>query len=339
VNPSTGALKGVVCVRAGVVESFHRVHVALVESGGQMVASWGRPDITVVYRSAAKPFQAVPLVEDGVVDHFGITPPELALAAASHNGEAAHLEGVRRILHRVGCREGDLKLGPLRPLGPDAADTLLRSGGSILPIHNNCSGQHAAMLGLARIHDWPLESYLEADHPLQVRMLAEMSRFTGLRNEEIATMVDGCGMVAFGVPLRAVAHSFARFGAAASKERGPREILTSMAGHPFMVGGTGRLCTRLAETTRGELIGKLGAEGVYGITMPREGLGLAVKVEDGGIRAGDPAVIRALDELSLLSPEAAEALEPFRRPSITNSRGERVGELFGTYPLRRGAAT
>ena len=190
-NPSTGALKGVVCVRAGVVESFHRVHVALVDSGGTTVASWGRPDITVVDRSAAKPFQAVPLVEDGVVAHFGITPSELALAAASHNGEAAHLDGVRRILLRVGCREGDLKLGPLPPLGAEASETLFRSGEPILPIHNNCSGQHAAMLGLAKIRDWPLESYLEADHPLQVRMLAEMSRFTGLKKEEIATMVDG----------------------------------------------------------------------------------------------------------------------------------------------------
>ena len=146
-------------------------------------------------------------------------------------------------------------------------------------------------------------------------------------------------MAALGDPLRAVALSFARLGTAATTETGPREVLRSMADHPFMVGGTGRLCTRLAETTRGELIGKLGAEGVYGITMPGEGLGLAMKVEDGGIRAGDPAVIRALDELSLLGGEAAEALEPFRRPSIRNSRGERVGELYGTFPLRRGVAT
>jgi L-asparaginase II len=325
-------------MRAGVVESFHRVHVALVESGGRMLASWGRPDFTVVYRSAAKPFQAIPLVEDGAVGHFGIAPPELALAAASHNGEPLHVEGVRSILDRVGCREADLKLGPLRPLGSGAADALLRSGEPILPIHNNCSGQHAAMLGLARIHDWPLESYLEPEHPLQLRMLAEMSRFTALRKEEIATMVDGCGMVAFAAPLRAVALSFARFGAAASTERGPREILRSMADHPFMVGGTGRLCTRLAEATKGRLVGKLGAEGVYGITMPGEGLGLAVKVEDGGMRAGDPAVMRALDELSLLGQEAAEALEPFRRPLIRNSRGDLVGELFGTYPLRGGGA-
>ncbi|MGW8267090.1 MAG: asparaginase, partial [Longimicrobiales bacterium] len=293
--------------------------------------------ILVVYRSAAKPFQAIPLVEDGVVDHFGLPPDELALAAASHNGEPRHLAGVTRILRRVGCVEEDLGLGPLLPLGPEAATALLRSGDPVRPIHNNCSGQHAALLGLARIHDWPLPSYLEAGHPLQRRMLAEMERFTGLKGTAIHTMVDGCGMVAFGVPLRSMALSFARLGAAAREEDGPRRILEAMAGHPFMLGGTGRLCTRLPEVTGGRLIGKLGAEGVYGITIPGEGLGFALKVEDGGMRAGDPAVLRALETLGLLGPEESEALHAFRRPELRNSRGEVVGEMRGTFSFQGGS--
>ena len=320
------------------MESFHRVHALLVEPSGKVLASFGRTDLTVVYRSAAKPFQAIPLVEDGVVDHFGLEPRELALAAASHNGEPEHLAGVREILRRVGCREEDLGLGPLLPLGPEAARALLGSGSPVLPIHNNCSGQHAAMLGLARIHDWPISSYLEADHPLQRRMSAEMARFTGLREADLATMVDGCGMVAFGAPLHAMAVSFARLGAAASEEEGPRRVLEAMSGNPFMLGGTERLCTRLAEVTGGRLVGKLGAEGVYGITIPDEGLGFALKVEDGGIRAGDPAVIRALDELGLLRPDEADALHSFRRPEIRSSRGDVVGELRGTFSFGGGAS-
>ena len=336
-KPGRESLEGVVCLRNGTVESFHRVHAVLVQPSGKVVASFGRRDITVVYRSAAKPFQAIPLVEDGVVDHFGLEPPELALAAASHNGEPEHLAGVQEILRRVGCTEDDLGLGPLLPLGSEAAKALLRSGDTVRPIHNNCSGQHAAMLGLARINDWPLHSYLDADHPLQKRMLAEMARFTRMREKDLATMVDGCGMVAFGAPLQAMAVSFARLGEVAPGEDGPRRILNAMAGHPFMLGGTGRLCTRLVEVTGGRLVGKLGAEGVYGITLREEGLGLALKVEDGGIRAGDPAVIRALDELGLLSPAESEALDPFRRPEIRNSRGDVVGEIRGTFSFGGGS--
>jgi len=328
--------QGVLCTRNGILESFHRVHGVLADPRGTVLAWVGEPDRTVVYRSAAKPFQAVPLVEDGVVDRFGLSGPELALAAASHNGEPSHVAGVKGILERVGFGEDDLHLGPLLPLGAQAAEALLRSGEPVLPIHNNCSGQHAAMLGLARIHGWDPDSYLAPDHPLQQRMLDEMARFTGLRRKDIPTVVDGCGMVAFGAPLKVVAASFARLGSASRTEDGPRGVLEAMAGSPFMVGGSGRLCTRLGEVTRGRLIGKLGAEGVYAIAMPREGLGLALKVEDGGVRAGDPAVIRALNELGFLSDSEAEALQPFRRKEITNSRGETVGELRGTFTFQGG---
>jgi L-asparaginase II len=335
---TTETLPGVVCLRNGILESFHRVHVVLADHSGRVLASVGRRDLPVVYRSAAKPFQAVPLVEDGVVDRFGLTASQLALAAASHNGEPEHLRGVLGILHRVGCTEEELGLGPLLPLGPEAAEALLRSGNPVRSIHNNCSGQHAAMLGLAKLHGWPLDSYLEGNHPLQRRMLAEMARFTGLREEEIPTMVDGCGMVAFAVPLESMALSFARLAAASAVEEGPRRILQAMAHHPFMVGGTGRLCTRLAEATGGRLVGKLGAEGVYGIAFPGDGLGLAVKVEDGGMRAGDPAVIRALDQLGLLRPQEGDALGSFRKQDIRNSRGEIVGEMRGTFVFEGGSS-
>lgn len=330
--------QGVICARNGVVESFHRVHVVLANHRGVVLASFGEPGRMVVYRSAAKPFQAIPLVEDGVVDRFGLTGPDLALAAASHNGEDPHLAGVRTILARTGFEERDLRLGPSLPLGPGAASDLLRSGDAVSALHNNCSGQHAAMLGLVRIHGWDPESYLASAHPLQQRMLEEMARFTGLRRRNIPTVIDGCGMLAFGASLRAMAISFARLAAASRTEDGPRGVLDAMARFPFMVGGSGRLCTRLPEITGGRLVGKLGAEGVYGVAIPGEGLGLAVKVEDGGVRAGDPAVVRALDMLRLLTASEAEALEPFRRKEITNSRGDVVGELRGTFSFQKGPA-
>ncbi len=326
--------EGVWCTRRGVVESLHLVNAVVVDQTGRMVASHGDPDWITVYRSAAKPFQAIPLVDDGVVDLFELSRAELVLAAASHNGEEEHLAGVRGILHKVGMSEEALCLGPLAPLRKEAAEGLCRSGLPVKPIHNNCSGQHAAMLGLARVHGWPVESYLDANHPLQERMLREMVRYTGLPQEKIRTMPDGCGMVAFAVPLRNMARSFAVLGKAAGHEKGPSRLLGAMTAHPFMLGGTDRLCTALIEATGGRVIGKLGAEGVYGMTLPDEGLGIALKVRDGGMRAGDSAAVRILDLLGVLSQGAAEALGPFRSFSVRNTLGEEVGEVSANFHMQ-----
>jgi L-asparaginase II len=331
---SEGSLsKGVWCTRSGVVESLHRVHAAVVTDAGKILAQHGNVDWVTVYRSAAKPFQAIPLVDDGVVAEFGLEKPEVALTAASHNGEDIHLEGVARILEKVGQDPESLRLGPFPPLLPEAAEALYRSGAQVTPVHNNCSGQHAAMLGLVQIHGWPMESYLDPDHPLQDRMMEEMVRFTGMDRGKIRTMPDGCGMVAFGVPLRVMARSFATLGTLSGTEAGPAHILDAMATHSYMLGGKNRLCSALPEVTRGRLIGKLGAEGVYCVSVPGEGLGIAVKVEDGGIRAGDSAAVRVLDLFGLLEPEEAEALQGFRRTTIRNTLGEDVGELFANFDL------
>jgi L-asparaginase II len=333
---SGGSLsKGVWCTRNGVVESLHRVHAAVVTDAGKVLARHGEVDWLAVYRSAAKPFQAIPLVEDGVVAEFGLEKPEVALASASHNGEDVHLEGVAGILEKVDQPPSALRLGPFPPLLPEAAEALYRSGASVTPMHNNCSGQHAAMLGLAQIHGWALDTYLQPTHPLQGRMMEEMVRFTGLVREEIRTMPDGCGMVAFGVPLRAMARSFAKLGAAAGNELGPSHVLDSMATHSYMLGGKGRLCSALPQVTGGRLVGKLGAEGVYCVSVPEEGLGVAVKVEDGGIRAGDSAAVRVLELFGLLQPQEVEALHGFRRTVLRNTLGEDVGEISANFDLER----
>lgn len=326
---------GVVCTRNGVVESAHRVHAVAVEGSGRILASCGHPDWPVVYRSAAKPFQAVPLVEEGVADQFGFSGPELALCCASHNGEPIHVQTAAKILEKVGAEPEELKLGPHPPLRPEAAEALFREDGTVLSLHNNCSGQHAGMLGLARIKGWPTETYLEREHPLQRRMLEEVARFTGLPQTDISEVVDGCGMVAFGVPLVRMAVSFATLGVLASTEHGPARIVEAMTSHPFLLGGTERLCTDLPIASRGRILGKLGAEGVYGIALPSEGLGIAVKIEDGGFRALDPAVLRVLEELAVLSEAELEELSNYRRKPIRNTLGHEVGEIRAEFSLKR----
>jgi L-asparaginase II len=327
----------IVLRRGGVVESRHRVHVAVTGPEGMLLAWAGDPELVTHFRSAAKPFQALPLVEDGVVEAYGLTDEELALTCGSHGGEEVHVACARRILEKAGVPEAALELGAHPPMNPEAARTLNREGREPLPVHNNCSGKHAGMLALARHHGWPLEGYRLPNHPVQRRMVREIGRWTGVPEGEIRPGVDGCGVVCFGVPLRAMARSWAALAAAAAKgDGGPGAVVQAMAAHPFQVAGTGRLCTRVMEVTRGTVLAKVGAEGVYGAASRNGRLGIALKVEDGSKRAADAALIRVLELLDLLDGGAMEALAAYRGAMpVPNSRGDAAAFLEAELELRR----
>jgi len=320
-------------VRGGIVESRHRVHVAVSDAQGTLVAWLGEPGLGVFYRSAAKPIQALPLVEDGVADRFGLAEEELALCCASHEAEPAHLSGVRSILAKCGLDESSLRCGPHPPFSEREARALACRGEEPRPVHNNCSGKHAGMLALAVAKGWDPEGYHELDHPVQRRMLAEVSRWAGVAEEEVGIAVDGCGVACFSVPLSAMAASFARFGAAAHRGEAPARIVDAMVRHPFMVGGTGRACTEVMACTGARAFVKLGAEGVYGGGLPGRGLGFAIKVSDGSRRAVEVALVRVLFALGALSDEDADTLARFARPRVRNTRGEEVGEIRATFGL------
>ena len=252
----------VVVERAGLLESAHRVHVAVVDSEGRLSASVGDAERVVFHRSAAKPFQAVPLVDDKVAERFTLTTEELALCCASHSGEPEHEALARSILSKAGLDESDLECGPHLPLDRAAAEALLRAGGSPSAIHNNCSGKHAGMLALAVAHGWPTRGYIRRDHPVQVWMVAEMCRWTKLQEDEIGLGQDGCGVVSFATPLARLAGGFARLGGA---DGPPRQIVSAMCAHPFLVAGTGRFGTALGRAAGERLFGKTGAEGVFAV--------------------------------------------------------------------------
>ena len=279
----------VVVERAGLLESAHRLHVAVVDSGGRLTASVGDAQRVVFCRSAAKPLQAVPLVDDKVADRFGLTTEELALCCASHNGEPEHQSLARSILSKAGLDESDLECGPHLPFDGAAAEALLRTGGSPTSIHNNCSGKHAGMLALAVAHGWPTRGYVRRDHPVQERMIAEVARWTNLQESEIGLGRDGCGVVSFAVPLARLAGAFARLGGA----DGPAgAIVSAMCAHPFLVAGTGRFGTALGQAAGDRLFGKTGAEGVFAVGATDGTFGMAAKVEDGAKRATPVAVLQ-----------------------------------------------
>jgi L-asparaginase II len=192
------------------------------------------------------------------------------------------------------------------------------------------------MLALAVHHGWRTDGYHRQKHPVQKRMRAEVARWTGVPSESLELAVDGCGVVTFAVPLAAMADAFARFGTAARVEgSGPREVLGAMRAHPFMVAGTGRLCSALIGETGGRVVAKTGAEGVYCATVPEAGLGIALKVEDGARRAADVALVEVLAALELLDDRELKALSGWHRPPVRNTRDERVGEIRGEIELER----
>ena len=321
-------------VRGGVVETLHVVHVAVVDAAGKLVARVGDPDLVTFWRSAAKPFQAIPLVADGAVERFGITAAELALCCASHSSEPGQVAMVRDFLSKIGCGERDLLCGPHPPLSERVAQDYATRGVRVTAVYSNCSGKHAGMLALARHHGWPTEFYTRLEHPVQQRCLEEASRWTEVPKGEIRTAVDGCGVVCYGLPLRNMALAYARlaiadFGLRIADSKGEGQIrnpqsaiVQSMLRHPELIAGSGRPCTDLMRAHPGRVITKVGAEGVYCALLVRERLGVALKVQDGHGVAAALAIAAVLEELGLRPRPPSLAA----RPNV-NTRGEIVGEL------------
>ena len=313
--------------RGGATETVHRVHVAVVDADGTLVARAGDPALVTFWRSAAKPFQALPLIADGAADRFALSSAELALCCASHSSEHSQVEQVRAFLARIGCSEGDLRCGPHTPLADHVAKDYQARGVRLTPAYSNCSGKHTGMLALARHHTWPTEDYHRLAHPVQQRCLEAVSRWTGVATERIGTAVDGCGVVCFSLPLKNMAFAYARLGTG-ERERGKSQtIVEAMLRHPELIAGERRPCTEMMRAHPGRVITKVGAEGVYSALLVGERLGVALKIEDGHGTAAALAMAAVLDQLGL-RPQPASLLE---RPNF-NTRGERVGELrvFGT---------
>jgi L-asparaginase II len=314
--------------RGAVVESRHRVHVAVVDAGGRLRAYAGDPDRVAYLRSAAKPLQALPLVEDGAYDRYGMTLEELALCCGSHSGSAAHTAVAEAILAKAAVTGDALACGPHPPFDDDARRALEEAGLEPGRVHNNCSGKHAGMVMLARVRGWDPADYHRPEHPVQQRVLMEVARWTELPLEAIGLATDGCGVACFAMPLRQMALGFARFAAAVrAGDRGPATVFGAMTAHPEMVAGEGRICTALMRVGGGRLFAKTGAEGIYCVGVPGAELGIALKVDDGASRAIAPAILGVLRELDLISEDDLGALHSFAYPDLLNTCGEVVGQL------------
>jgi L-asparaginase II len=322
-------------VRGAVVESRHRVHAAVVDAEGRLRASLGDPELLTYFRSAAKPLQALPIVVDGAMDRFGITLEELALCCGSHSGELRHVQAAESILKKLGLDAEALACGAHPPFHERTRRDLAEAGLEPVRLHNNCSGKHAGMMALARVHGWDCEGYHRPEHPVQGRIITELERWVGMPMEAMAMGTDGCGVVSFALPLHQMAVGYARLaGAARRGERDATYVVGAMVSYPEMVAGEGRLCTDLMERSAGRVFAKAGSEGVYCVGVPGAELGIALKVEDGSSRAVGPAILAILRQLDLISEDDLGALYPHAFPELLNSRGEPVGEVRARVALR-----
>lgn len=319
----------VVVTRAGVVESRHRVHAAVVRFDGLLLASAHNADLHTWWRSCAKPFQVMPMIEDGSFDALGWGDEELALACASHGSEPEHVRVATSMLARVGLTEDALACGPHEPLSARGAALLHEVHAKPTRIHSNCSGKHAAMLARAVSRGWTTEGYQLPTHPVQEDARRSAAQWTGVPATDIGVGIDGCGVPVFALTLRSMALAYARLAHEAHTREGiPRRIVNAMTSHAHLVGGTDRFDTLLMQAGQGNLVAKVGAEGVHSVGVLDAGIGIAIKVEDGAPRAQYPAVLACLQVLGALPARLPESLMTIALTPLTNTRDEMVGAVF-----------
>lgn len=320
--------------RGSAVESRHRGAVAVVDWRGETLLEIGDVDVPIYPRSSLKPLQALALVESGAVGRFGLDSSHVCLACASHNGENEHTTRVAAWLEAIELDPSALECGAHYPYSEDARNALIR--GDIQPtvLHNNCSGKHAGFLSVARCMNVDPAGYIAPDHPVQrlvTRIVEEACEYS---LEGAVAAVDGCGIPVYGIPLRNLARAFAGFspraqGLGARSESG-RIIVESILRHPYLIAGARRFCTRVIEASRGRAIMKTGAEGVFTGTLLEEGIGIALKIDDGATRASEVLMAAVLKHFSP-DPSFSAALDGECSVPIENAASRTVGRVAAAF--------
>ena len=335
--------------RGDIVESFHRGAFAVVDTAGGVLREGGDIDRPVYARSAVKGLQALPLVASGAAERFGLSDEELALACASHGGQPGHVAAATSMLAKAGLDASVLECGTHWPSNEAAARELAARGEAPCPLHNNCSGKHSgfACLGALMAGDADrarglLRGYVEPEHAVMREITASLESATGTRLEGSPRATDGCSIPTFGIPLRALARAFARFGTGAGlapdRARAAARLREAVAAAPLMVAGTGRLDTRLMAHFGPRVFCKVGAEGVYCAALPELGLGVALKMDDGNTaRAAEVAIVALIESLLPLSDGDRAIVEPLRDVALTNWNGRTVGRLAAAPGFAQGA--
>ena len=317
--------------RGDLVESFHRGSFAVLDADGAVVRQAGDIERPVYPRSAVKGLQALPLIETGAADRYGLSAAELALACASHSGEPRHVEAAASMLAKAGRDLACLECGTHWPSNEQAARGLAAEGRTPSALHNNCSGKHAGFICVACATDTNPKGYVRPEHAIQRRIKGIFEEMMGVRLADEARGVDGCSIPTYATPLSALARAFARFGTgvglSAERAAAAQRLREAVAAEPFMVAGTGRFDAIVMQALRRKAFTKTGAEGVYCATLPDEGLGIAIKCDDGAGRAAEAVMAATILTHARLSDEERKVVAAYTDKPIVNWNGIETGRL------------
>ena len=348
--------------RGPIVESIHFGSLVVVDAAGKVVASVGNPETVTYLRSSAKPFQVLPFVERGGVEHFGLTDRELAIMCASHHGTDAHVEVLKGIHQKLGISADDLLCGMHNPSDIDTAERMFLNGEMNTPLRHNCSGKHTGMLAHCLLRGLSIKDYINPTHPIQQTIFQTFSEMTGIPLSQIPLGTDGCSAPVFAVPMRAAAWAFACLADPSSKPEPRRSALAhifrAMTSNPDMIAGPGAFDTELMTVGAGKILSKGGAEGYQAIAVlpgacgpDSPAYGITIKISDGdlserdrethgnhiahdgGGRARTTVAIEVLRQLGALSEDQQKALKIYSARSQYNWRHIQVGEIRPAFQL------
>ncbi len=330
-------------LRGGAVESFHRGSLAIVDAAGAVHTAVGDIDRPVFPRSAVKVLQALPLVASGAAERLGLTDEELSLACASHGGEEVHTRTAAAMLAKAGVDASALECGAHWPYFDGTAKAMAARGERPGALHNNCSGKHSGFVCLGclmadgRDVAGYLRGYVQADHPVMREVTAALQAATGWDLARTARGIDGCSIPTYAIPLRHLAHAFARVatgtGLSEGHARAAVRLRSAVARAPQMVAGTGRFDTRVMQHFGERVFCKGGAEGMYCAALPGLGLGVAIKMDDGNNgRASEVVLATLLERLLPLDEADAGFIQALSHVRLHNWNGIEVGALRGVWP-------
>ncbi|KAF5537113.1 asparaginase [Fusarium phyllophilum] len=344
----------VITDRDGIVENIHRVHVAVTDSHGNVLYAVGNPARITLARSAAKPAQALAVIETGGFDEAGFDETGLALMCASHNAESRHVERARSMLVKTKAEESDFRCGGHASLNPAVNQDWAQKGLDVTGgIYNNCSGKHAGMMAGALALGASITDYHSPDHPMQVKVKEVVEELCP-EPSLVQWATDGCNLPAPAFPLFYLAHTYAVFAAGADsaeqesspspRTRNLARIFRAMSSYPEFVAGEGRFCTDLMQVYKGQLIGKVGADGCYGVGIreseqtrsveARGSLGISVKVDDGNLDILYAVVVEVLEQLNIGTSDTRQALGKWHYFKRKNTMGVVTGSVAFDFKLR-----
>jgi L-asparaginase II len=324
-------------LRGPLVESYHRGALSIFDGDGKSLVAIGDVERPVFPRSAVKIIQALHLIESGAADRFGFGDKELALACASHNGEVEHVALVQNMLAKAGLDANALECGTHWPSDAKASGALSASGSTPNACHNNCSGKHTGFICTAMHQGDDPTGYVKADHVAQERVRDAMAGLTGAVHTNENRGTDGCSIPTYAISLEATAKGMAKIasgqGLSPKRANAAKRLLKACMNEPFFTAGSRRFCTRIMQAAPGHVYAKVGAEGVYCAAVPALGIGIALKIEDGAIRAAEIAVAAAVAAVSRSIPELHGPMAALAQTTDRNWNGIEVGGARSTSAI------